>query len=318
MKFGEMLVSDGAITKDQLRLALERQVVFGGRIGTNLVELGLMKEEELTRFLSKYLRIDSADPELTYDIPDDIINTITPEIAAQYRIVPFKKERKRLHIALADVKNMTMIDELKFMSGYDIVPYVVSEIRLLYALEKYYGIKRDLRFISAYDGLKEQEKEDESAELQKVKEWFANVRDKGEIAGLMIHEAQKVALRTALFVVKGDKYEGWISKGLNVDGFSAAVEPNSAITDVLTKRSYYRGPLLSIPGNMALISLIGGTPQDCLILPIGIREKTVAILYADNGNSRVLTANLTYINSLATMAAFAFEILILKRKIMDL
>ncbi|MGE5893975.1 MAG: hypothetical protein ACM34I_07955 [bacterium] len=319
MKFGEMLVQEGLITQDHLKRALERQVVFGGRIGTNLVELGIVKEEELTRFLSKYLRIPAVEGHSINTIPEDVIHTITPDIAQQYKVIPFRKERKRLHMAMADVRNVTMVDELKFMTGYDIVPYVVSEIRLLYALEKYYGIKRDIRFISVFDGMKEEVKgKNEPAEMLKVKEAFSAVQSKGEVAGLLLNEAKKVASRIALFMLKGDLLQAWAARGLNIDGFSAKLELDSVVSQVLTKKSYYRGPLLTVPGNRALISIFGGAPQDCLVMPIGIREKTVAFLYADNGNTAVLSANLTYVNTLVTMASFALEILILKKKIMDL
>ena len=56
MKLGEALIKESLITKEHLKLALERQVIFGGRIGTNLVELKVIKESELVSFLSKYLR----------------------------------------------------------------------------------------------------------------------------------------------------------------------------------------------------------------------------------------------------------------------
>jgi len=319
MKFGEMLVKEGVITREDLKLALERQVVFGGRIGTNLVELGILTEGDLTNYLGKYLRIRPADVEDLAGIPEDVIESLSPEIAKQYSVVPFRKERNRLHVAMSDVRNISMIDELSFKTGYDIVPYVVSEIRLLYALEKYYGFKRDTRFISVFDGLDAGVREkDESAAVRKVKEEFINVKDRGEVAGIMIREAKKVATRTALFMVKGEKVEGWVGKGLQVDDFTANIEPSSTIAEVLARRNYYRGPLLDIPANRALIDLVGGTPQDCLIMPIGIRERIVALLYADNGHASVLSANLNYLNSLAAMAALAFEILILQKRIMDL
>ncbi|MBU4321348.1 MAG: hypothetical protein Q8N12_06725 [Thermodesulfovibrionales bacterium] len=62
MKLGEVLVKEGLITKEHLMLALERQVIFGGRIGTNIVELGILTEDEFTKFLSRHLKIPVAEP----------------------------------------------------------------------------------------------------------------------------------------------------------------------------------------------------------------------------------------------------------------
>ncbi|MGW8271854.1 MAG: GspE/PulE/PilB domain-containing protein [Thermodesulfovibrionales bacterium] len=153
MKFGEMLVREGIVTADQLRTALDRQVVFGGRIGTNLVELGILREGDLTALLSRFLRAPAMDADIN-SIPDEVIQCFTPHIAERYKVIPFRKARKRLHVGIADVQDASAIDELRFKSGFDIVPYVVSEIRLLYGLEKYYGIKRDLRYISIFSGKK--------------------------------------------------------------------------------------------------------------------------------------------------------------------
>ena len=75
---------------------------------------------------------------------------------------------------------------------------------------------------------------------------------------------------------------------------------------------------MNIKGNEVLINILAGSPQDSLILPIAIREKIIALLYADNGNSAVLNANVGFLSMLASMAAIAFEMLILKKRILDL
>ena len=69
-----------------------------------------------------------------------------------------------------------------------------------------------------------------------------------------------------------------------------------------------------IKGNKPFIKILSGTPQDALLLPVNLREKTVALLYVDNGNNSVLNADVNYLLKLASMAALAFEILILKKR----
>jgi len=321
-KFGEILVQEGLITKDQLREGLERQVMFGGKIGTNLIELGFVDEQSMTKILGNHLRIEAAPINVIDNIPEEIIQTFSREIAEKYKMIPYKLERKRLFIVMDDMKNMTTLDEIKFMTGYDIVPSIISEIRLLYGLEKYYGIKRDLRFVSILDEKGKdddsEQKNEQSVDLTKVKEAFVSVKDKGEVAGVLINEAKKVAKRTAIFMIKGNKMETWVAKGINADGFTAKIEPNSVVYDVLAKKNYFRGPILNILEHNRLLALLGGSPSDALIMPIGIRDKTIGILYADNGVDGVLTANLNYLNTLIYMASISFEILIMKKKIMDM
>ena len=87
---------------------------------------------------------------------------------------------------------------------------------------------------------------------------------------------------------------------------------------MLARKAYYRGPVLKIPGNEDLIKILSGTPQDSLTMPINIRERAIALLYADNGNNSVLDANLNYLNTLVAIASISFELLILRKKIMDM
>jgi hypothetical protein len=324
MKLGEALVKSSLITKEQLRLALERQVIFGGRIGTNLVELKVIKESELVSFLSKYLKVPAVDPSKFVAIDDETISCISNEMAEKYKVVPFRKDRNRLHVALLDPRSMVAVDELRFITGYDIVPYVTSELRLLYALEKYYGMERDLRYISIFgkEGEQEQEEPKDSEEskkqLTKIKEEFANAKERDEIIGLLLNESKKISSRAAIFILKGDRVTGWKARGMDAENIEIKIEPTSIFAEVINRKNYYRGPLLKIPGNEPLMSLLSGTPQDCCMIPIQLRDRVIAMLYVDNGNKSVLDAGLSYIHTLVTMASYSFEITIIRKKILDL
>lgn len=147
-RLGEALVETGQITKEQLAKALERQIIFGGRIGTNLVELGFLSEEALTKYLAQCHRIPYADASCLDQIDAETLAAITPEIAKRYVIIPFKKDRRRIHLATVDPLDFKVIDELRFITECEISPYIVSELRVLLAMEKYYQIDRSLRYVS--------------------------------------------------------------------------------------------------------------------------------------------------------------------------
>ena len=148
MKIGEALIKARLITEDQLKLALERQKVFSGRIDTNIVEAGFLDDEKLTRFLGQFLKLPTVPSNLINSIPVDIIYTVNKEVVEKYGILPFKKEGNRLHVAMLNPQNLKDIEDLRFMTGFDIIPYVITELRLRNALEKYYGIKKAVRHIS--------------------------------------------------------------------------------------------------------------------------------------------------------------------------
>jgi hypothetical protein len=322
MKLGEALVKASLITKEQLRLALERQVIFGGRIGTNLLELKVIKESELVSFLSKYLNVPAVDPSKFVAIDDETISCISNEMAEKYKVVPFRQDRNRLHVALLDPRSIVAVDELRFITGYDIVPYVTSELRLLYALEKYYGMERDLRYVSIFgkEGEQEEPKDNEESkkQLTKIKEEFANAKERDEIIGLLLNESKKISSRAAIFILKGDRVTGWKARGMDAENIEIKIEPTSIFAEVINRKNYYRGPLLKIPGNEPLMSLLSGTPQDCCMIPIQLRDRVIAMLYVDNGNKSVLDAGLSYIHTLVTMASYSFEITIIRKKILDL
>ena len=313
MKLGEALVKEGLITRQQLDLALKRQVVFGGRIGTNLIELRILEEDELTKFLGKYFRVPPISSEIIASIPEEILNSISNNIIEKYKILPFKKVRNRMYAALLDPKNLKELDELRFLTGFDIIPYAITELRLSLALEKYYGIKRSLRYVSLVDRFSPETKV-ETVSLDKLKDAFTEVKDTEEIAGILLQEAYKIALRVAIFIIRNQKIMGWKARGIDIERFETTEEELSIFSEVIKNKSFYRGPVLNIKGNEPFIKILSGTPQDALLLPVNLREKTVALLYVDNGNNSVLNADINYLSKLASMSALAFEILILKKR----
>ena len=148
MRIGEAMVGEGIITNEQLAKALERQIIFGGRLGTNLVEMGLINEEGLAKFLSKALRVPYAEPAFFEEVGQDVLDSISRELVEKHTAFPIKKERNRLHLAMKDPNDIAVVDELRFVVGLDIRPYIASEMRIAFAMEKYYGVKRDIRYVA--------------------------------------------------------------------------------------------------------------------------------------------------------------------------
>lgn len=163
-KIGELLVSEGLVTRKQLEEALKCQVIFGGRLGTNLVEMGIVGELDLLRCLSKQLEMPYVSPEQLMALTPDVIKLISREIAEEYKIIPLSLEKKRLTVAMWDPADLASIDAISFITGYIIIPVVCSELRLLLALEQYYGIKRELRYIQLSGGTGVRSRETAEAE----------------------------------------------------------------------------------------------------------------------------------------------------------
>jgi hypothetical protein len=152
MLLGEMLLQAGSLTQVQLEQVLSAQSIYGGRLGTNLVEMGLIGEEQLARVLNEKLGVPCVDAALLDGIPEEMLAVVPLEMVQRYHVLPLAKDGKRLTIAMEDPSDFKAIDEIGFVTGLIIVPRVCSELRLNIALERYYGIKRTMRYIPVAGG----------------------------------------------------------------------------------------------------------------------------------------------------------------------
>jgi hypothetical protein len=152
-KLGEILVEAGVMTPAQLGEALKSQVVYGGRLGTNLIEMGFLEENELAGFLSRKLGLPCVTQEQLMSVTPDVIRLVPKELAENYQIVPLALDKKRLTLAMLDPSDLPLMDEISFVTGYFIIPMISPELRMVLALEKHYGIKPDKRFVQAAENI---------------------------------------------------------------------------------------------------------------------------------------------------------------------
>src|SRR5436190_24296263 len=100
LRLGELLVSHGLITSEQLEDALFAQRQFGGRLGTNLVELGFVSDGELANILSEQLKVPCAKPEVLASVPTDVVTRFPAALASKYRAVPLRYQAGELHLGM--------------------------------------------------------------------------------------------------------------------------------------------------------------------------------------------------------------------------
>src|SRR6188474_2514137 len=137
VRIGELLLKEKRITPDQLQQALNHQKANGGKLGYNLVKMGFVKDEEITALLSKQYGVPSIN--LTqFDIDLGVIKLIPSETANKYQIVPLSRAGATLTIAMTDPTNVFAMDDIKFMTGYNVEPVVASETAVTDAINKYY------------------------------------------------------------------------------------------------------------------------------------------------------------------------------------
>jgi type IV pilus assembly protein PilB len=138
VRIGELLLKEKRISAEQLQEALTYQRTNGGKLGANLVKLGFVKDEEITALLSKQYGVPSIALN-QFEIDPAVIKLVPGETARKYQIVPLSRAGATLTIAMTDPTNVFAMDDVKFMTGYNVEPVVASEIAVLDSIDKYYG-----------------------------------------------------------------------------------------------------------------------------------------------------------------------------------
>lgn len=366
LRLGEMLVLAGRITPAQLDEALKSQVIFGGRLGTNLIEMGCIDEEELARVLSEKLRVPRADPDELMNISPSIVDAIPLEVVKQCQAVPLRLENRRLFVVMADPSDLPAIDQIAFSTGYVIVPMVAPEIRLLMALEKYYGIKREIRSLPVSKGMGGRkvcnyqakpadaartaprevvdfstlplEGEDyfpwgeggyndsriEAAQrytIDTLSRALADAPDRDAVAAALMSYMGQEFDRAALLLVTRDAVAGWMAMdGGNpiprFDELKIGLDEPSVLLSVVKAKVPYWGPIAGTPANLRLLKALGGgEPEGVLLVPLVMNNRVVAML-CTLGGLELLSALQAGLQAVARKAVLAFEVLILKNKIL--
>ena len=136
-RIGELLLKEGLITKEQLEKALQEQKQSGTRVGYNLIKLGFIQETELTKMLARQYRMPAVDLS-KFEVDPKIAKMIPADLATKNLVLPLKRDGRTLTVAMADPTNLAIIDDLKFITRYDIFPVIAGEYTLRNAIEKYY------------------------------------------------------------------------------------------------------------------------------------------------------------------------------------
>src|SRR5210317_403431 len=134
IRLGELLIKKNLLTQAQLEEALQAQVIFGGTLGTILIEMGLITENVLAEILTNLLNLPCLKPNQLENIPEHVINIISPELAEKHKVVPVSVNGKKLTLAMESPHDLKSIDEISFRTGYIIQPVLALEVRLIFAL----------------------------------------------------------------------------------------------------------------------------------------------------------------------------------------
>ena len=372
IKLGELLLNEKMITPEQLDEALKHQTVFGVKLGSSLVEMGGISEEQLCNFLSRKLEVPAVSPRAMSFIPLDVLALVPANLAKKYRVVPIKIDGKRLSLAMEDPTDFKAIDEVAFVTGCVVIPHIAPDVRITAALSKFYQIRGDIRYLRMEGELADKRRNapvaeevikadkiefsmvNGSGELLNIEipldfEGFANIPDyednplavpgverytvdqlslefasaknRDQIANVFIKYLGQEFRVGALFIIRNNVAVGWrgIAEGKRIEELgklNISLDMPSVLKNVLESGQFSMGPLIQTPENVQLLkNLRVGSEMPLLVLPIVMLKKVVAVVVV-SAELEALGTRLQELQKLVYKASLAFEMLIIKNKIL--
>jgi len=136
-RLGELLVREKLISLQQLRQAQDEQRRTGQNLGATLAKLGYISDGEITSFLSAQYRVPAINLD-EYEIDQDVLKLVSKDVCDKHKIIPVSRAGSSLIMAMADPTNLHAIDDIKFLTGFNVEPVVASETAIAAAVERFY------------------------------------------------------------------------------------------------------------------------------------------------------------------------------------
>ncbi len=146
-RLGELLIKKGKLTQTQLDQTVQCQILFAGKMGTVLLELGYIGEKDLAEVLKERYQVEAVTLDQLKEIAEDVIKSIPRELVLKYDLIPIRKLAKRVYLGMLNPDDAEAVAEVEKATGMKAVKCVILEVYLRWAMERYYGIKREVRFI---------------------------------------------------------------------------------------------------------------------------------------------------------------------------
>src|SRR5437899_611441 len=143
-RLGDLLVKEKVISPEQLEQALKTQKEAGGkdRLGSVLVKLGFLSDDDVTNFLSRQYGVPAINLQF-FEIDQAVVKLIPQETAKRYQILPLSRVGAALTIAMVDPTNVFAMDDIKFMTGFNIEPVVASETAIMEGIDRAYNVGQE-------------------------------------------------------------------------------------------------------------------------------------------------------------------------------
>lgn len=292
--FARVLKDRGLITERQLQEAVQHQVLYGGRLGTSLYELGFITEHGLREALARSHGVPTVHikPE---EISPAVVKLISKTLASKYKIFPYKVRRKTLFLLMVDPQDHMALARVGFSLGYVVRPLVVPEFRMIDLLRDFYGVDEHWRYEDTFRPARlpprPPDKDAATARLEK-----ATSRD--EVVEAAVALCLHYFRRVVFFIVRDPWVFGWTGRGEGMDrslarSFKFPLGAPSIFRTASRNKTLFVGRLGAGTENDRFVKALAKRSQsNAVLLPILLQGRVVNLIYGDNGSSGNVKASL--------------------------
>src|SRR6266581_7301483 len=237
-RLGDLLVKEKVITQEQLTQATKVQKETNCRLGSALVKLGFLTDEDVTNFLSRQYGVPAIN--LSYfEIDPTVVKLIPFETAKRYQILPLSRVGASLTIAMVDPTNVFAMDDIKFMTGFNIEPVVASESSILAGIEKAYGSTKEEDLKTVMESMSEMSESDVELQAEEQQLELAELEKAADEAPVvkLVNVVLGDAVKRGASDIHIEPYEKEFRVRFRIDGvLQSIMSPPLKLKDAITSR----------------------------------------------------------------------------------
>jgi hypothetical protein len=284
----------GVVTERQLQEAIQHQVLYGGRLGTNLYELGFVTEERLQDALARAHGVPALAVDLRTVSPD-VVALVPKALAVKHKVFPYRLQGRTLTLLMLDPGDHVAVARIGYSQGYIVKTAVVSEFRMVQLLRDYYGVDEKWRFTDTHRPAPPAARPRDPRAAEELLE-EAQTRD--EVVDAALGLCLRFFRRVVFFIVREPWCMGWHGAGETMDRALAAslkipLDQPSVFQAVARNRTVFIGRLgVGEENQRFLRALAKRSSTNAALLPIAVRSRVVNLIYGDNGTAGNLRGSL--------------------------
>jgi hypothetical protein len=274
------------VTEHQLEEAIQYQVLYGGRLGTNLYELGFITEERLQEALARAHGVPTVTIDLR-SIEAEVVGALPKKLAARHKVFPYRLKGKTLTLLMVNPADHRAVADVGYSLGYIVKPMVVPEFRMIQLLRDYYDIDERWRYTDTRRA--EVQAARAAPDVKTAAERIESALTRDEVVDGVLALTLRFFRRVVFFIVREPWVLGWSGAGEGMDRALAAslripLDQPSVFRTVSRDKTVFIGRFPVEEENQRFLKLLGKRANtNAAVLPVALKGRVVNLIYGDNG-----------------------------------